>query len=124
MEKIFYLAHVLGTLHNLACVLLAFAILAVICFVIWYISDELYEVTNYNEEESRVCKKWLKTSVVTLIISLLVAIFIPSSRAYLFMAGGDALEKIAKNERVQERASHTIDLLDQYLEKQVKKNDE
>jgi len=124
MEKIFYIAHVLGTLHNLACVFLAIAILAVLCFIIWYVSDELYEVTDYNEEESRTCKKWLKTSVVTLIISLLVTIFTPSSRAYLFMAGGDALEKIASNEKVQERASHTIDLLDQYLEKQVKKNDE
>lgn len=120
MEKIFYIAHILGTLNTLAAVIIAFAIAALICFVVWYFSDGLYEPDDYEQDEARTCKKCLKASIVTLVLSVLAVIFVPSKQTYLFMVGGHALEEIAKNERVQERASHTIGLLDQYLENKVK----
>ena len=85
--------------------------------------DGLYDADDYNEEEVATCKKWLKTTLIAAIVSALVSTFVPSKQTYLFMVGGNALEEIAKNEKVQERASKTIDLLDQYLEKKVKDTD-
>lgn len=123
MEKIFYLAQILGALNTLAVALIVISIVALSVFAVWYFSDGLYDPSDYEQDEARTCKKWLKTSIATIIVATLVTIFVPSKQTYLFMVGGHALEEIAKNERVQERASHTIDLLDQYLENKVKESD-
>lgn len=123
MEKIFYVAQILGALNSLAIAFIVISIIAIFVFTIWYFSDGLYDPSDYEQDEARTCKKWLKTSIVTGIVATLVTIFVPDKQTYLFMVGGHALEEIAKNERVQERASRTIDLLDQYLEKNVKESD-
>lgn len=120
MEKIFYLAQILGALNSLAIAFIVIAIVALVIFAGWYFGDGLYDPSDYEQDEARTCKKWLKTSIVTVIVATLVTIFVPNKETYLFMVGGHALEEIAKNERVQERASRTIDLLDQYLENKVK----
>lgn len=122
MEKIFYLAQILGVLNTLAIGFIVISIIALFVFAVWYFTDGLYDPSDYEEDEAHTCKKWLKTSIITIIVATLVAIFVPNKQTYLFMVGGHALEEIAKNERVQERASHTIDLLDQYLENKVKES--
>ena len=89
-------------------------------FVIWYFSEGYYDPSDYEKDDANVCKKWIRTSLIVAIIATLISIFAPNKQTYLFMVGGHALEEIANNEKVQERASHTIDLLDQYLENKVK----
>lgn len=121
MEKIFYIAQLLGTLNTIAIFIFVFALAAITILAIGYFAGELYDPDNY--EESRVWKKWMKNSAIIAIVATLIATFVPNKQTYLFMVGGSALEKIANNEKVQERANKTIDLLDQYLEKKVKKTD-
>ena len=119
MEKIFYLAQVFGCISNLAGIMCAISIAAVIGIGIWYCTDGMY----YDEDkESKIIKKNLKRSVIALIISTIVAVFVPSKQTYLFMVGGQALEEIASNEKVQEKASKAVNLLEEYLENKVKES--
>jgi hypothetical protein len=119
MEKIFYLAQILGTLNDLTAVLLGLALVAILLLAIWYFTDGLYNPGTYEQKDADMCKKWLKRSVVTAIIATLILIFVPSKKTYLFMVGGHALEEIAHNEQVQEKAGKTVSLLEQYLENKV-----
>jgi hypothetical protein len=123
MEKIFYIAQLLGAINTIAVIIISLSIFTLISLAVWYFMDDLYDASAYNEKEVTTCKKWIKTTLIVAIVSALVLTFVPSKQTYLFMVGGNALEEIAKNEKVQERASKTIDLLDQYLEKKVKDTD-
>lgn len=120
MEKIFYLAQLFGAINTISAVLIGISLFALLCLVIWYFSEGYYDPADYEEDDAKVCKKWIRTSLIVTIIATLISTFTPSKQTYLFMVGGHALEEIANNEKVQERASHTIDLLDQYLENKVK----
>lgn len=120
MEKIFYLAQLFGAINTISAVLIGISLFALLCLVIWYFSEGYYDPADYEEDDAKVCKKWIRTSLIVTIIATLISTFAPSKQTYLFMVGGHALEEIANNEKVQERASHTIDLLDQYLENKVK----
>ena len=120
MEKIFYIAQIFGAINALSVSLIIISLFALVCLTTWYISAGYYNPSDYEEDDAHVCKKWMKTSVILAVVGILVATFTPSKQTYLFMVGGHALEEIANNEKVQERASHTIDLLDRYLENKVK----
>ena len=120
MEKIFYFAQLFGAVNAIAVTLIILSLLTLLVLGIWYFSEGYYGPAEYEKDDADVCKKWMKTTVILAIVGILVATFTPSKRTYLFMVGGHALEEIANNEKVQERASHTIDLLDQYLENKVK----
>lgn len=123
MEKIFYIAQILGTLNDLTAVLLGLAIVAILILTIWYFSEGLYDPSTYEQEDADMCKKWLKRSVIVSLTAALILIFVPSKKTYLFMVGGHALEEIAKNEQVQEKAGKTVSLLEQYLENKVKQSE-
>ena len=123
MEKIFYIAQLLGAINTITAIIIGLSVLTLIFLAVWYFMDDLYDASAYNEKDVATCKKWAKTTLIVAIVSALVSTFVPSKQTYLFMVGGNALEEIAKNEKVQERASKTIDLLDQYLEKKVKDSD-
>ena len=122
MEKIFYLAQLFGAINTISAVLIGISLFALLCLVIWYFSEGYYDPADYEEDDAKVCKKWIRTSLIVTIIATLISTFAPSKQTYLFMVGGHALEEIANNEKVQERASKTIDLLDQYLENKVKES--
>jgi hypothetical protein len=123
MEKIFYLAQIFGAINTFSAILIGLSLFALLCLVIWYFGEGYYAPSEYDEEDAKVCKKWIKTSVIVTAVAALVLTFTPSKRTYIFMVGGHALEEIAHSEKVQERAGKTIDLLDQYLEKKVKDNE-
>ena len=123
MEKIFYFAQLFGAVSAIAVTLIVVSLLVLLVLAIWYFSEGYYDPAEYEKDDANVCKKWMKTTVILAIVGILVATFTPSKRTYLFMVGGHALEEIANNERVQERASKTIDLLDQYLEQKVKEDE-
>ena len=122
MEKIFYIAQLLGAVNDLAFVGLFLALIVFLCLLFWYFTEDLYEPSQYNITDAEVCKKWFRKTIVATVISALVLIFVPSKKTYLFMAGGNALEELAKNEKVQQRASKTIDLLEKYMEAKVDGN--
>jgi len=123
MEKIFYFAQLFGAINTIAVTLIVVSLFALLYLTVWFLGDGLDDPCEYKQDEAKTCKKWMKTSIITTIIATLVATFIPSKQTYLFMVGGHALEEIASNEKVQERASKTINLLDQYLENKVKDSD-
>ena len=122
MEKIFYLAQILGAINTISAVLIGISLFALLILVIWYFNEGYYDPADYEKDDAKVCKKWIRTSLIVAIIATLISTFTPSKQTYLFMVGGHALEEIANNEKVQERASKTIDLLDQYLENKVKES--
>lgn len=123
MEKIFYLAQILGAINAISVALIFLSIFSLLCLTIWYFSEGYYDPADYEEDDANVCKKWIRKSVILAVVGILVATFTPSKQTYLFMVGGHALEEIANSEKVQERASKTIDLFDQYLEKKVNEDE-
>ena len=122
MEKIFYIAQLLGAVNDLAIVGLVIALIVFLCLLVWYFADQLYDPSENYETDANVCKKWIKRTIAATVISCLVLVFVPSKKTYLFMVGGNALEELAKNEKVQQRAGKTIDLLEKYLETKVDGN--
>lgn len=126
MGKIFYIAQIFEGLSILSGLLLGLAICGLIGMVIWKYAWELNTPFTYNqkEEEKRIkdlatCNKWLKRSIIGVILASLVITFVPSKKTYLLMVGGNAVEEVAKNERVQEVAGKTIDLVEQYLDREL-----
>lgn len=120
MEKIFYLAHIFEALRGISVFVLACSFIALAWGIVWRIEERHYDIkeTSYesDKKDAKITKKMINTSLAPLIVSILLLVFVPSKKTYLYMVGGNALEEIAKNERVQETASKTIDLLDRYLD--------
>ena len=122
MEKIFYFAQVLGAVNTLALAALVIALLAFVVVLIYYCS----EYADYDEDckEAKACKRWCRKLPIVAVISALVLTFVPNKQTYLFMVGGNALEEIAKNEKVQETAGKTLELFNQYLDGKLDKGEE
>ena len=112
MDKIFYLAKVFGSIHTIFGIILALGLIALTTTAIWYFADLKY----LDEEDADMFKKFIRGSIIATIISALVCIFVPDKETYLFIAGGKAVEAVAKNENVQETAGKTLNLLNEYIE--------
>ena len=117
MEKIFYLASVFEGLNIIGVVVLVISILTTVVGLICYLSERDY----FGQEEYELFKKIKTFSITSLIVSALILIFVPSKETYYFMVGGKAIEEVAKNERVQETAGQTLDLLQEYLQAETEK---
>lgn len=128
MEKIFYLAQIFGGLNAIAILGIIISVIALLVFTIWFCSAGLYDKKGNahwgREEDYKFGVKWIKRCTIALIVFIVTVIFVPSKKTYLFMVGTHALEEIATNERVQATAGKTLDLLDQYLDKQLSKDKE
>ena len=78
MEKIFYLAQILGAINTISAVLIAISLAALLILVIWYFNEGYYDPADYEKDDAKVCKKWIRTSLVVAIIATLISTFAPS----------------------------------------------
>lgn len=122
MEKLFYLAQVIGGIHTLFGVVLSVGCVLAIVVSINAIADaDEYDTgPKYEKEEHlisyKVTKKWAYRLWFIVLISALVTIFVPSKRTYLFMVGGQVVDKaIEQKPEVKELPGNTLELLNEYI---------
>ena len=126
MGKIFYLAELFNDLEGLSFAFIILGCIAIIILSAAAYTDDLFTPYLYDgkEESKRLeklakFKKRIKGIFVGILISGLAIIIVPDRRTYLLMVGGNAVEEVAKNERVQEVAGKTLDLIEQYLDQEL-----
>lgn len=112
MEKIFYLAQVCGSLSALSKVIM------IISTIVCVLSAILYCCANedYDETEVKVCSKLCKISLLFVIISTLLVVFVPDKKTFLFMVGGYVVDSVVEDHpNVKEIPGNTLDLLNEYI---------
>lgn len=126
MGKIFYLAELFSDLEGLSLAFIILGCLAILMLAAAGYTDDLFTPYSYDEkreskrlEKLAKFKKRIKGIFVGVLISILTIIIVPDRRTYLLMVGGNAVEEVAKNERVQEVAGKTLDLIEQYLDQEL-----
>lgn len=114
MEKVFYLANVLG---GLEVVLVTFFIVSLIIFAVW-IAFYLAEYFDYSPDEDEL-KRYGKGVLLFFIVSIILSlatVFIPNKETYLLMQGSKAVEQMYnKSETLQELPKNTVNLLNEYV---------
>ena len=112
MEKIFYLAQILGGLNTVATVLLICSfILLITALISWGIAS-----CDYDEDAVKVSKKLMKPALIGIVVGALLNIFIPSKETFLFMVGGKVVDSaIANKPEIKELPKNTLNLLNEYI---------
>ena len=119
MENIFYLAEIFGSIKIISVIILIIALGVIMGIgIAHFVEGDYWD----NNEKARF-SKFFKCSIITCIISVLVCIFVPSQKTYYLMKGSAVIEDLAKNDKVQETAGKTLDLLNQYLDEKLENKD-
>lgn len=114
MEKIFYLAQVFQGLNVVGTVFLVMSTLA-ICILI------PLKYSNFDPDEDsdtnvwKTLTRWIKRSWAVLVVSILMVVFIPEKKTFLFMVGGKAVDTLVDKTNIEEIPGNTIDLLNEYI---------
>lgn len=126
MGKIFYLAELFNDLEGLSFAFIVLGCLAIIVLVAVAYADDLFTPYLYDEkkenqrlEKLAKFKRRIKGIFIGILVSGLTIVIVPDRKTYLLMVGGNAVEEVAKNERVQEVAGKTLDLIEQYLDREL-----
>ena len=114
MERIFYLADILGAFSTLFEVF----IILCLCFTIFLISFAVIAAheSGKDSEDAMLLKKWAIRCGIVFIVSGLGYIFIPDKNTYLLMKGGQIVEEAYKNSSdLQELPKNTAEFLNEYI---------
>ena len=112
MEKLFYLAQVFDGLHITAIVFLVLAAIT-ICIAIPYKYIECDPEDDDNSWE--ILTKLIRKAWAVLIVSIIMVIFVPEKKTFLFMIGGKAVDTLVDNTNIEEIPGNTINLLNEYI---------
>lgn len=113
MEKFFYLLQVFDGLN-----ILAWVIFALSTFLLVFCIGTI--ITDYDDEDTALVKKGLKPCTIIVSVALLLAIFVPTRKTIILMAGGKVIDQtIQNNPKIKEIPSNTIDLVNEYLKKEI-----
>jgi hypothetical protein len=124
MEKLFYLSQVCDGLNVVGTVFLVISSIAVIVLLIvkYCVTADM---DKYNKEESErtieIVSRWIHRSWWILAISIIVTVFVPDRKTFLFMMGGKAVDELVENTNVKELPSNTVDLLNEYIKAETEK---
>ena len=112
MEKIFYLAQILGGLNTFSTVLLICSfILLITTLIAWAIG-----FCECDSDLTNASKKLIKPAVIGIIVGALLNIFVPSKETFLFMVGGKVVDSaISNNPEIKELPENTLNLLNEYI---------
>ena len=112
MEKLFYFAQIFEGINVLVIIGIVFSVIVLLYCFIQYCDDE------FTNKVRITCKKgW-----IGLIISILLVVFIPTKRTFLFMMGGRAVDSIiSNNPEIKELPGNTLNLLNEYIKVETEK---
>lgn len=77
-------------------------------------------VENFGDEEVQGLKQYLFWSLIPLIFFAFVQVAIPSKKDAMFIAGGSAVLEAAKSDTAQRVASKSVQMVEKYLDEQLK----
>lgn len=121
MSKIFYLGQIFNGIDIFTAAMFFLGIIALGSALIWYaiVAADGYEK---GDSEIEVPKKVIRWSLIITIIGIVVNTLVPNRTTWYLMKGGDAIESVAKTEKVSKTAEKTLELVNQYLDTKLNKN--
>jgi hypothetical protein len=114
MEKIFYLAQVFQGLNVVGTVFLVMSTIA-ICVLIPLKYSTLDPDEDSDTRTWKTITRWIRRSWSILIVSILMVVFIPEKKTFLFMVGGKAVDTLVDKTNIEEIPGNTINLLNEYI---------
>ena len=133
MEKIFYLAQVIGGLQTMFGIILGICMAVAIFVTIGAIvmaqdHDNPEENHGFSTKEARdayveeslltykALKKWATILWTVVFISACVKIFVPNKQTFLFMVGGAVVDNAIEHKpEIKELPENTLNLLNEYI---------
>ena len=119
MEKLFYFAKVCGGLNTIG---IAFMVIAaiVLCVLIpcKYVTKYEYSYGGTNdtkEDKVNSFSRWIRRAWWVLSIGIVLTIFVPDKKTFLFMVGGKAVDTLVDKTSIEEIPGNTINLLNEYI---------
>ena len=114
MTEIYWL-QVIGNLGSLSVVALIVTIIALVILTIGYCAFEVYDDDDRAKQAAIV--KWLRRSVVGIVISVVGVVFIPGDKELIAIYGiGGTIDYIKSNDKAKELPDKVVDALTKYLE--------
>lgn len=119
MERMFYLAELIGSLDK---VCTGLAIVFFIAMVIGWVGRAISSCcSDYTEDDKKAFKQVSKYSTIFGIVFILAALILPSKNTYLLMMGGKVVDMtIENNPQLKEIPGKTIDLLNAWIEEETR----
>ena len=119
MEKLFYFAKVCDGLNTIGIVFTVVAAI-VICVLIpcKYVTKYEYSYggqNNNREDKVNSFSRWIRRCWWILSIGIILTIFVPDKKTFLFMVGGKAVDTLVDKTSIEEIPGNTIDLLNEYI---------
>ena len=123
-----YLLMILDSVSTLSLILSVCFGFCLVIFIILSIIGECEDPTKYDsfsEKEKTMFKKIRKISTWIFIPSLLIALFLPSSKqAAIIYTAGSGIEYIQNNEKIQELPDKAIDCLNKFIDDYLNEDEE
>lgn len=119
MENFFYYAEICESLNNL---FLTFIIFSILLSIAYSIASQVFSEEGANAENAVIVKnirKWLKRFIISSFISIFLYIVMPSKQTLYLMKGFGIIEKTLNDSTAKHLPSKTIELLNEYLDKEL-----
>lgn len=117
-----FLLYLILQLDNLLGVTATLAIIsafALFFYVIYFLGEEMFYEKKHNPEKYYKVTKVGKRILLTLILSTVLSIFIPTTEGGLTLYAADYM---THNKRITNLTHDSLDLIENWVEKQKKKN--
>ena len=123
MERFFYLGQLFDAVNGISMAIFVCSIFLVFGFGIYYVVARAY---GYDDDDSdaKIPKKAALYSILVMAVSGLIMTFVPSKETWYLMNGGKVIDQVASNEKVQDTATKTLDLINEYLDRKLNKGKE
>ena len=112
MERIFYLASVFEAVRVTGILMLVFGILGAAIFGISRYTD----CDGEDDPDYKRLTKGFRSFITLMLVGVLVTVFVPGKRTYLFMKGGQYVDTLVEsNPDAKELPSNTLTLINEYI---------
>ena len=119
MSEIYWITR-LGALYDLFAILASLAGFASILLCVMAIMERYDAYTDADHKRVKKLWRFFKMATATCMVSILLAIFIPSKKDMLLIYGvGGTIDYLKENPKAQKLPDKVIDCLDKYLDKKT-----
>lgn len=122
MEKFFYLGQLFNAINTIGTLIFGFAGFLALAFSIYYV---VAKANGCDEDDCEVIvpKKTTLYCILVMVVSWLIMMFVPNKETWYLMNGGKVIDEVASNEKVKDTASKTLDLINEYLDEKINKEE-